>query len=140
MERFEEAEVRLIGGLSGGQGEPGLVARVLKTVPWGLDSLPAVGPGSWRQMSHQTKGWLEVRPWRPHVVAVACYLAVFSVFSIWTLCSLKLDQYADMVLTPRYFGLSLWQLLSVMNVAWLVLLGLDLVMDPGLAAGSDGPT
>jgi len=86
-------------------------------------------------MNHQTKGWLEVRPWRPHVVAVACYLAVFSIFGMWVLCSLRLDQYADMVLTPRYFGLSLWQILSVMNVAWLVLLGLDLVMEPRSRGG-----
>ena len=67
------------------------------------------------------------RIWRVGVAGTIIYVFLFSITVIWILHASNRDEYASLILSPFYAGLSLYQTVSLVNIAWLSFLTVDLV-------------
>ena len=78
-------------------------------------------PGSrWRRQ--------HTRIWRASVVGTIIYVILFAIMVIWILHASNHSEYTSHILGPFYAGLSLYQIVSFVNIAWFFALVVDLVV------------
>ena len=64
--------------------------------------------------------------WYTTVLGVTVYVSLFLVAYIWIDHASNREEFPSHILGPMYIGLSFYQILSIINVAWLVFLVADL--------------
>ena len=64
--------------------------------------------------------------WYTTVLGVTIYVCLFLIAYIWIDHASNREEFPSHILDPMYIGLSLYQILSIINVAWLLFLVLDL--------------
>lgn len=64
--------------------------------------------------------------WYTTVLGVTIYVFLFLIAYIWIDHASNREEFPIHILGPMYIGLSLYQILSIVNMAWLLFLGLDL--------------
>ena len=64
--------------------------------------------------------------WYTTVLGVTVYVCLFLVAYIWIDHASNREEFPIHILGPMYIGLSFYQILSIINVAWLLFLGADL--------------
>ena len=64
--------------------------------------------------------------WYTTVLGVTVYVSLFLVAYIWIDHASNREEFPIHILGPMYIGLSFYQILSIINVAWLVFLVADL--------------
>ena len=64
--------------------------------------------------------------WYTTVLGVTVYVSLFLVAYIWIDHTSNREEFPSHILGPMYIGLSFYQILSIINVAWLVFLVADL--------------
>lgn len=64
--------------------------------------------------------------WYTTVLGVTVYVSLFLVAYIWIDHASNREEFPSHILDPMYIGLSFYQILSIINVAWLVFLVADL--------------
>ena len=68
------------------------------------------------------------RIWRASVVGTTIYVFLFTITVIWILHASNRSEYTSHILSPFYAGLSLYQIVSFVNIAWFFALVADLVV------------
>ena len=68
------------------------------------------------------------RIWRVSAAGTIIYVFLFSITVIWILHASNRDEYTSLILSSFYAGLSLYQTVSLVNIAWLSFLTVDLVL------------
>lgn len=68
-----------------------------------------------------------IRIWRASVVGTTIYVFLFIITVIWILHASNRSEYSSHILSPFYAGLSLYQIVSLVNIAWFFTLVVDLV-------------
>ena len=68
------------------------------------------------------------RIWRASVVGTTIYVFLFTITVIWILHASNYSEYTSHILGPFYAGLSLYQIVSFVNIAWFFALVVDLVV------------
>lgn len=66
--------------------------------------------------------------WRASVVGTTIYVFLFSITIIWILHTSNRTEYTSHILGAFYAGLSLYQIVSFVNIAWFFTLVVDLVV------------
>ena len=69
-----------------------------------------------------------IRIWRASVVGTTIYVFLFTITVIWILHASNYSEYTSHILGPFYAGLSLYQIVSFVNIAWFFALVVDLVV------------
>lgn len=69
-----------------------------------------------------------IRIWRASVIGTTIYVFVFSITVIWILHASDRTEYNSHILGPFYAGLSLYQIVSFVNIAWFCALVVDLIV------------
>ena len=64
--------------------------------------------------------------WYTTVLGVTIYVCLFLVAYIWVDHASNREEFPVHILGPMYVGLSFYQILSVVNMAWLLFLSVDL--------------
>ena len=64
--------------------------------------------------------------WYTTVLGVTVYVALFLIAYIWIDHASNREEFPIHILGPMYVGLSFYQILSIINVTWLLFLGADL--------------
>ena len=64
--------------------------------------------------------------WYTTVLGVTIYVLLFLVTYIWIQRASNREEFPIHILGPMYIGLSLYQILSIVNMAWLLFLSVDL--------------
>ena len=64
--------------------------------------------------------------WYITVLGVTVYVFLFLIPVIWLWRESSREEFPIHILGPAYIGLSLYQILSIVNMAWLLFLSLDL--------------
>ena len=64
--------------------------------------------------------------WYTSVLGLTVYVFLFLIPVIWHWRESSLEEFPIHILGPAHIGLSLYQILSIVNMAWLLFLGLDL--------------
>ena len=64
--------------------------------------------------------------WYTSVLGVTVYVFLFLIPIIWLWCESSREEFPIHILGPTHIGLSLHQILSIVNMAWLLFLSLDL--------------
>ena len=64
--------------------------------------------------------------WYTTVLGVTIYVCLFLIAYIWIDHASNREEFPSHILDPMYIGLSFYQILSIINVAWLLFLVLDL--------------
>ena len=64
--------------------------------------------------------------WRPVVVGAMAYALLYTVFCLWLLMTWRPDSFHGQVLGAQLFGLSLYHVLTAINVTWISFLALDM--------------
>ena len=62
---------------------------------------------------------------RPSVLGTTIYVFLFSITVIWILHASNRTEYTDHICSPFYAGLSLYQIVSLVNIAWFSTLVVD---------------
>ena len=68
------------------------------------------------------------RIWRVSVIGTTIYVFLFTITVIWILHASNRSEYSSQLLSPFYAGLSLYQIVSLVNIAWFFTLVVDLVV------------
>ncbi|MDE0300190.1 MAG: hypothetical protein OXN17_16265 [Candidatus Poribacteria bacterium] len=68
------------------------------------------------------------RIWRASVVGTTIYVFLFTITLIWILHTSNSGQYPSQILGTHYGGLSLYQIVSFVNIAWFIALVADLIV------------
>ena len=68
------------------------------------------------------------RIWRVSVIGTTVYVFLFTITVIWILHASNRSEYSSHILSPFYAGLSLYQIVSLVNIAWFFTLVVDLVI------------
>ncbi|MDE0042605.1 MAG: hypothetical protein OXT74_11265 [Candidatus Poribacteria bacterium] len=68
------------------------------------------------------------RIWRVSVIGTTVYVFLFTITVIWILHASNSSEYSSHILSPFYAGLSLYQIVSLVNIAWFFTLVVDLVV------------
>lgn len=66
------------------------------------------------------------RVWRPVVMGAMAYALLYTVLCLWLLVTWRPDSFHGQVLGAQLFGLSLYHLLTAINVTWIAFLALDM--------------
>ena len=64
--------------------------------------------------------------WYTTVLGVTIYVLLFLVTYIWIQRASNYEEFPSLILDSMYIGLSLHQILSIINMAWLLFLAVDL--------------
>ena len=64
--------------------------------------------------------------WYTSVLGVTVYVFLFLIAHIWIQHASNREEFPVHILSPMYIGLSFYQILSIVNVAWLFFLFADL--------------
>lgn len=64
--------------------------------------------------------------WYTSVLGLTVYVFLFLIPVIWLWCESSREEFPIHILGPTHIGLSLYQILSIVNMAWLLFLCLDL--------------
>ncbi len=64
--------------------------------------------------------------WYTTVLGVTIYVSLFLVAYIWIDHASNREEFPSHILGPMYIGLSFYQILSIINIVWLVFLVADL--------------
>ena len=64
--------------------------------------------------------------WYANVLGTTIYVFLFLIMVIWILHASDRNEYSNHILGRMYIGLSLHQILSIVNVTWLLFLVVDL--------------
>lgn len=64
--------------------------------------------------------------WYASVLGTTIYVFLFLIMVIWILHASDRNEYSNHILGRMYIGLSLHQILSIVNVTWLLFLVVDL--------------
>lgn len=65
--------------------------------------------------------------WYITVLGVTVYVFLFLIPVIWLWRESSREEFPILMLGPTHIGLSFYQILSIVNMAWLLFLGLDLL-------------
>ncbi len=68
------------------------------------------------------------RIWRVSVIGTTIYVFLFTITVIWILHASNRSEYSSHILSSFYAGLSLYQIVSFVNIAWFFALVVDLVV------------
>ena len=68
------------------------------------------------------------RIWRVSVVGTTVYVFLFTIAVIWILHASSHSEYSSHILGTYYAGLSLYQIVSFVNIAWFSALVADLIV------------
>ncbi len=68
------------------------------------------------------------RIWRVSVIGTTIYVFLFTITVIWILHASNRSEYSSHILSPFYAGLSLYQIVSLVNIAWFFALVVDLIV------------
>ena len=64
--------------------------------------------------------------WYITVLGATIYVFLFLITVIWILHASNREEFPNLILNPLYIGLSLHQILSIVNMTWLLFLVIDL--------------
>ena len=64
--------------------------------------------------------------WYASVLGVTIYVLLFLIAHIWIQRASNREEFPIHILGPMYIGFSFYQVLSIVNMAWLIFLGADL--------------
>ena len=64
--------------------------------------------------------------WYTSVLGLTVYVFLFLIPIIWLWCESSREEFPIHILGPTHIGLSFYQILSIVNMAWLLFLSLDL--------------
>ena len=64
--------------------------------------------------------------WYTTVLGVTIYVLLFLVTYIWIQRASNYEEFPSLILNPLYIGLSFYQILSIVNMTWLLFLVIDL--------------
>ncbi len=64
--------------------------------------------------------------WYTTVLGVTIYVLLFLVTYIWIQRASNHEEFPSLILNPLYIGLSFYQILSIINVVWLIFLFVNL--------------
>ncbi len=64
--------------------------------------------------------------WYTTVLGVTIYVLLFLITYIWIQHAGNREEFPSLILNPLYIGLSLHQILSIVNMTWLLFLVIDL--------------
>lgn len=62
------------------------------------------------------------------MIGTTIYVFLFTITVIWILHASNRSEYSSQLLSPFYAGLSLYQIVSLVNIAWFFTLVVDLVV------------
>ena len=65
--------------------------------------------------------------WYTTVLGVTIYVFLFLIAHIWIQRTSNREEFPIHILGPMYIGLSFYQILSIVNIAWLLFLSMDLL-------------
>lgn len=68
------------------------------------------------------------RIWRVSVVGTTIYVFLFTIAVIWILHASSRSEYSSHILGTYYAGISPYQIVSFVNIAWFITLVVDLVV------------
>ena len=68
------------------------------------------------------------RIWRASVIGTTIYVFLFMITVVWILHASNRSEYTSHILSRFYAGLSLYQIVSFVNIAWFFTLIVDLVV------------
>ena len=66
--------------------------------------------------------------WRASVIGTTIYVFLFTITVIWILQTPNRSEYTGHILSPFYARLSLYQIVSFVNIAWFFTLVVDLIV------------
>ncbi len=64
--------------------------------------------------------------WYTGALGLTVYVFLFLIPVIWLWCESSREEFPIHILGPTHIGLSLYQILSIVNMAWLLFLSIDL--------------
>lgn len=68
------------------------------------------------------------RIWRVSVVGTTIYVFLFTIAVIWILHASNRSEYSNHIPDPYYAGISLYRIVSFVNIAWFFVLVSDLIV------------